>query len=162
MAQLTAFARATGTITEGTISNAETVTVAGKVYTFQTTLTDVNGNVLIGADDGTALDNLAAAIVLGPGAGTLYATAMTVNPHVTAVASGAATNVVTVTAIVPGTIGNLIALAEGTTGATISGALLTTGAGSVVVALNEILAQDQVNATVIKSLEELISATNLT
>jgi hypothetical protein len=155
MAVLSSLVRASGTITAGVIANAETITVGGKVYTFQTTLTDVNGNVKLGTDDDETIDNLVAAINLGAGAGTAYAASMTVNPHVTAVADGESPNVCTVTAKVPGLIGNLIALAEATTGATLSGAVLTSGAGSISTAISEIRAQCQVNSEVLEALDRI-------
>lgn len=65
-------------------ADGETVSIDGKTYTFQTTLTDVDGNVLIGADRTETLENLAAAINLGSGAGTLYAASTTLHPTVTA------------------------------------------------------------------------------
>lgn len=60
-------------------ADTETVTIGAKVYTFQTVLTDVDGNVLIGATASDSIDNLIAAINLGAGAGTLYATSTTAN-----------------------------------------------------------------------------------
>lgn len=71
--------------------NGETVTIGGKVYTFQTVLTNVDGNVARGANLTDALANLAAAINLGAGSGTAYAAAMTQNPAATATASDATT-----------------------------------------------------------------------
>jgi len=66
--------------------NTNTVTLDGKVYTFQDTLTDVDGNVHIGAAISDTLDNLIAAINLaGPGLPD-YADAMTLHPTVRAVA----------------------------------------------------------------------------
>lgn len=102
------------TVTSGmNVSNGDTVTIGGKVYTFQTTLTDVDGNVDIGADDDGTAANLAAAINLGAGAGTAYAASMTKHPSVTAVA---VTNAVTVTAIsgIKG-VGNAITISEAST-----------------------------------------------
>lgn len=63
----------------GQPANNDTVTLAGKVYTWQTVLTNVDGNVAIGASALVSYQNLAAAINLGAGAGTAYAAAMTVN-----------------------------------------------------------------------------------
>ena len=78
---------ASGVLTFGAnAGDGDIVTIDAKVYTFQTVLTDVNGNVLIGATASDSLDNLIAAIVLGAGAGTLYATSMTLHPTVTAAA----------------------------------------------------------------------------
>jgi hypothetical protein len=80
---------ATGTLIMDNNSNnaadTETVTINGKVYTFQTVLTNVDGHVLVGANQIASLSNLAAAINLGAGAGTLYAAATVLNPDVTAV-----------------------------------------------------------------------------
>ena len=153
---LTTITKASGTVTAGTIANTETITVAGKVYTFQTTLTDVDGNVDIGADDDASIDNLVAAINLAAGSGTTYAASMTANPHVTAVADGASPNVMTVTANVPGTLGNLVALAEATTGATLSGAVLASGAGSMDVAMSELKSKAQLNSDVLAAIEEFL------
>ena len=54
--------------------NTETLTIGALVYTFQTTLTDVARNVLIGADEADTLVNFKAAINRDiTGVGTLYA-----------------------------------------------------------------------------------------
>lgn len=66
----------------GQPGNTETVTVGTKVYTFQTTLTNVNGNVKIGGSVSESIDNLIAAINLDSSlAGTGYAAAMTAQPE---------------------------------------------------------------------------------
>jgi len=90
--------------------NTEQVVLDVKTYTFQTVLTDVDGNVLIGASASDSLDNLIAAITLGAGAGTLYAASMTLHPSVTAVAGAGDT--MDVTAKDKGTDGNSIASTE--------------------------------------------------
>jgi hypothetical protein len=59
--------------------NTSFIFVGGKKYTFQTTLTNVDGNVAIGSNPQTTLQNLYNAINLGTGAGTAYAAAMTAN-----------------------------------------------------------------------------------
>lgn len=101
-------AAATGTLTAtDNAANGETITLGSKVYTFETTLTNVNGNVLIGATASDSLDNLIAAINLSAGAGTLYATAMTIHPTVSAAVGAGDTMVVT--AKTGGTAGNSIA-----------------------------------------------------
>ena len=95
-------------------NNGDTVTIGGKLYTFETSLTDVDGHVLI--DAGTAsntIDNFIAAITLGAGAGTAYATSMTANPYVTAVAGAGDT--MDVTALSIGVAGNLIDTTETST-----------------------------------------------
>ena len=68
------------------IANTKTVTIGTKVYTFQTTLTDIDGNVQIGALATNSLDNLIAAITLTGTPGTDYALSMTEHPNVTATA----------------------------------------------------------------------------
>lgn len=78
---------ATGTLTlTGNIADGEIVTIGNKVYTFQDTLTDVDGNVHIGASASDTLDNLIDAINLGAGAGTDYATSTRLHPDVSAAA----------------------------------------------------------------------------
>jgi hypothetical protein len=74
-------------------ADTETVTVGGKTYTFQTVLTNVDGNVFRGTTAAEARENLINAINLGPGAGTLYATAMTLNTIVTGIENLATTAV---------------------------------------------------------------------
>lgn len=57
---------ATGILTlTGQPLDTQTVVIDGKTYIFQTTLTDVDGNVVIGANASESLDNLIAAIDLG-------------------------------------------------------------------------------------------------
>lgn len=105
--------KATGTLTITAAQNAadtETVTIGGKVYTFQTTLTNVNGNVKIGADRLASIANLTAAINLGATAGTNYAAAMTLNEDVSATDNADGT--MTLTAKAGGTIGNTITTTE--------------------------------------------------
>jgi len=65
-------------------ADTETVTIDGKAYTFQTSLTDVDGNVLIGADQQVSLDNLIAAIILDTPIAGRYAASTTVHSSVTA------------------------------------------------------------------------------
>lgn len=71
-----AFARGVLTLT-GNALDTETVVIGASTYTFQTTLTDVDKNVLIGVDASATLDNLAAAMNLTAGAGTTYAASTT-------------------------------------------------------------------------------------
>jgi len=138
-------ASATGLLTITTQpADADTVTINGKVYTFQTSLTNVDGHVLRGADAAASRDNLIAAINLGAGSGTTYAAATTLNADVRAVAASANVSVI---AKVSGTAGNAITTTASSThvawgGATLSGgsfgsditvptmATLTTGSGS--------------------------------
>jgi hypothetical protein len=115
-------------------SDGDTVVIGTKTYTFQTTLTDVDGNVHISAVDASgSLDNLIAAITLGAGAGTAYANSMTLHP--TATAAAGAGDTMDATAKEAGTAGNSIAtttpIAVG--GLSWAAATLTGGAGDVVI-----------------------------
>lgn len=156
MAVLSSIARASrALVLTGTVSNGQTVTIGGKVYTFQATLTNSDGNVKLGAagDAAESLANLAAAIDLGPGAGTKYAAAMTKNPHcrVQAVTNDS----LTVESRVVGAIGNFVPLAETLdNGAWAGGATaLGGGVGSIAVAIDEIRRQDQVNASILQAFD---------
>lgn len=110
-----------GTAAQGTltlalnVANGETVTIDTKTYTFETVLTDVDGNVLIGATASDSLDNLIAAINLDTGAGTLYATSTTLHPTVSAAAGAGDTMVANAKTV--GTDGNSIATTETLAGA---------------------------------------------
>lgn len=105
-------------------SDADTVTINGKVYTWQTVLTNVDGHVFIGASATTARDNLIAAINLGAGSGTAYAAATVVNADVRAVASGANMSVV---AKVVGTAANAVTTVKTSTHVSWGAATLTGG-----------------------------------
>ena len=101
---------ASGTLVgSASVLDAETVTIGTKTYTFQLLLTNVDGNVLIGASVAESLANLKAAINLDAGAGVTYAAATTPNIFVTAENT---TTTVVVTAKVVGEGGNSIATTE--------------------------------------------------
>lgn len=118
---------AKGTLTfTGNAADTETVVVGGKTYTFQTVLTNVNGNVLIGATVNDTINNLASAINLGSGAGTEYAAAMTINANVSAV-NGAGDTLI-VTAKTAGTAGNAIGSTDTVVNASWGAATLAGGA----------------------------------
>jgi len=94
--------------------NTETVVIGAKTYTFQTTLTDSDGNVAIVAGDvGATVENLVRAINLTGTPGTDYATSMTKNADVTAVKS--TNNILKISAISSGTRGNGLVLSATTT-----------------------------------------------
>lgn len=102
---------ATGILTlAGNAVDGEKVTINGKAYTFQDTLTDVDGNVFIEATASDSIDNLIAAITLGAGSGTKYAAAMTLHSTVTATAGSGDT--MDAAAKTPGPDGNSIATTE--------------------------------------------------
>jgi len=105
------------TVSAGPIVNNDTVTLGATTYTFKTVLTPAANEVLIGASDTTALNNLVAAITGGAGSGTLYGAGTVTN-----VSAAAAVNTpgvsVDVWAILGGTAGN--SLATTTTGGTMT------------------------------------------
>jgi hypothetical protein len=68
-------------------SAGQTVTIAGRVYTFASPVGAAD-TILIGADGEATLFNLKAAINLEAGAGTLYGAATTLNADVTAASTG--------------------------------------------------------------------------
>jgi len=141
------FVPAVGTLTSsGTATDTQTVTVGGKVYTFQATLTNVDGNVLIGADAAASCQNLYDAINLSGTVGTQYATAMTANTRVWATAVTATT--VVVKALTPGEVGNLIASTETLTNFAWGTTVLASGAGNFTAWAQALIAGSQVNADV--------------
>ncbi|MDB4726414.1 hypothetical protein OAF54_03165 [bacterium] len=122
---------ATGTLTAATnFANNDTVTIGSKVYTFQTTLTNVDGNIQIGATVALSHENLRRAINLDGVAGTNYAAAMTIHPTVSATDTATTT---IVTAKVTGTAGNTIATTETGANSSWAAATLTGGTGDVVI-----------------------------
>ena len=106
-------------------ANNDTVTVAGKTYTFQTTLTNVANNVLIGASASIALDNLKSAVNGTAGSGTTYA-ALTV-AHTTITAGTKTSTTLQFDAVTKGTLGNAYASTEVSAQLSFPGAVFTGG-----------------------------------
>lgn len=122
--------RATGTVTfSGQPANADTVTIAGQVYTFKTVLTATAGDVLIGASQAASVANLLAAINTDAGGGVTYAAATPENPSVVADADTAA--IIGINARDPGTAGNAITLAKSGANIAVSAATLAGGSDQV-------------------------------
>lgn len=117
---------ATGVLTlAGQPLNTETVVIDTQTYTFQTVLTNSNGNVLIGATASDSLDNLIAAMNRDAGAGTLYAQLTPLHPTVSALAGIGDT--MDVTAKTAGAAGNTIVTTETLTNGSWGGATLSGG-----------------------------------
>lgn len=106
-------------------TNTETVTIGAKTYTFQDTLTNVNGNVKIGASLSATISNLIAAVNLGSGSGTAYAAAMTLHPTASAFAD--IPNTVRFLAKTPGAAGNALVSTETITDASFGAATFEGG-----------------------------------
>lgn len=154
MANNEAVAFAVGTLTvTANFADTETVTIGGKAYTFQATLTNVDGNVDIGADAEASLSNLYAAINLGAGSGTAYAAAMTENEKVEATSKTATTLVVK--AKIPGSIGNHVPTTETGANASWGAATLASGTGDIGQFIEGIVSLNQVNAEVLTELRRL-------
>jgi hypothetical protein len=83
--------KASGILTGTTIAVGDTVTIAGKVYTFRAALVGAY-DVLVGASDSESLDNLISAINGTAGAGTTYGTGTVAHPLVTAAAGAGDTS----------------------------------------------------------------------
>lgn len=108
------------------MTNGKVLTIGTKTYTFQDTLTNVDGNIKIGANAQATILNLSRAINASGGtAGTDYATANTIHPTVSATA-GAST--LTLAAKVAGSAGNSIAVTTDVVSATAPNGTLVGGA----------------------------------
>lgn len=105
----------------------DTVTIDGRVYTFQSVLTNFDGNVIIGGTASISIDNLIAAITLGAGGGVAYALAMTLHPTVTAAAGAGDT--MDALAKIAGSVGNSITTTETSANASWANPTLTGGIG---------------------------------
>lgn len=141
-------AYAVGTLTSDAtnVTAADTVTIGSKTYTFESSLTNVDGNVKIGATAALTLANLKAAINLSGTAGTDYATLMTVHPTVRATAVTSTT--VVVKSKVDGAVGNHIPTTEASTHLSWGAATLASGTGAPQTTLATIRSGLQLNAAV--------------
>ncbi len=128
---------ATGTLTStANFANTETVTINGKVYTFQSALTNVDGHVKIGASEAASLANLFHAINASGGTpGTDYATATVVNADVSA--TNPTGHTVVLTSKKEGTLGNAITTTETCANASFGGAVLSGGVDVIVGIISE-------------------------
>lgn len=127
---------ATGTLTSNNtnVSNNDTVTIGSKTYTFKTSLTPTEGEVLIGADADASLLNLIRAINHSGTPDTDYKCAAA-NTQVTA-ATSVTSHSFAVTAISSGLVGNSIATTE--TAATLSWSGLTLSGGEAITITGEV------------------------
>lgn len=118
---------ATATLTAGgTPTDGQTVRIGSKTYTFKTTLTPAEGEVLIAGSTANALRNLARAINHNGTPDTDYYCAKN-HPDVKATYTSTTT---TITARTPGRAGNAIVLAETLTGTPWDSGVTTMSGGS--------------------------------
>ena len=119
--------------TGGDFANGETFTIGTRVYTMETPFTDTVDYILIEAAATDTLDNIIDAILSGATEGTKFGTGTVVNADVTAAAGAGDT--IDFEALVAGTQGNGIALAETSTNVIWTGAavFLSGGAGDLVI-----------------------------
>lgn len=150
MPELPTLVAATSTLTASTLADGETVTIGVKVYTFEDTLTDVDGHVQVGEDDEETLLNLKAAINLEAGAGTAYADSTTIHPLVKAVSSDATTLVIQ--AKIKGALGNQILTAESTGSSSWTSTRMGSGSGDVVTAIDDLRDYTQSNSEILEAL----------
>jgi len=113
------------------VSNNDTVTINGKVYTFQTVLTNTDGHVFIGASADASLLNLLCAVNLAGTAGTQYAAATTKNTYATAYNQDTTNHKIYLQAIATGSGGNALTLAKSAATLTVSGATFAGGGTNV-------------------------------
>lgn len=92
----------------GQVSDGDTVTLDGKVYTWQTALTDVDGNVQIGVDQNASEINLFHAINLTGTPGVDYAASTVIHPTISS--PSAPPNAQRLAARESGAAGNLLEL----------------------------------------------------
>ena len=120
---------ATGTLTASTILTTETITIGTTVYRFMTSTAQAY-DVLLGANDAAALDNLKLAInASGTGDGSDYHAGTLIHPDVTATTNTDTTQVVD--AKVGGTDGNAIVTTDTGGGTSLTWAAVTLTGGEL-------------------------------
>lgn len=129
--QRTSKATKTGTFSN-TGTDGDTITIAGRVYTLVDTLSGDADEVLIGVSAAATRNNLVAAINGAAGEGSTYGTGTEAHASVSAATSSTAD--IVITAILPGSDGNALALAESSTHFSwAGGATVLAGGGTVTV-----------------------------
>ena len=151
-----AVVNATQTLTlAGNAVDAETVTIGGQVYTWETGALDASGKVLVGASAAASIQNLFDAINGTGTPGTQYHASTPLNPVVRASALTATTLVVQ--SKLGGVIGNLIAVAEAMTQGSWGAANLAGGTGDLGLDIKNFLLSSgaQMSADVAQFLREI-------
>ena len=146
------------TVTDN-FDDTETITIGLKVYTVNATVGTSDGSVDLGTDAEGTLENLYAAINLNATGGETgvadadYASGMTVHPDV--VCTGITATTLTITAKMPGTVGNAIITTETHGEGSWDAAVMAGGVGDLTTwALSE-LDLNQINSDVITDLRDI-------
>lgn len=148
---------AVGTLTfAANAVDAETVTVGGQVYTWESGALDAAYKVLVGATAAASAQNLFDAINRTGTPGTQYHAGTLANLQVRAITVTATT--VVVQAKVPGTVGNLITSTEAMTQGSWGAGTLAGGTGDASADIVTILTTMQMPANVSQALRELAFA----
>ncbi|HET7111739.1 MAG TPA: hypothetical protein VFI41_12780 [Gemmatimonadales bacterium] len=159
MATLPALVPATSTLTStGVFTDTQTVTICGKVYTSQTSLTNVDGHFLIGADQTASHLNLLNAIN-GVADGVTVAAATTIHPLVRAVSSDGTHTVIQ--AKLKGTVGNEFRTTETQTNASWTSTVMGSGTGDFKEALDNLQDFVQLNSEALSHLSNMLNLATL-
>jgi len=148
--------------TTANLDDGDTITVGDVTYRAKTTMAQADDFKLNGSSAATTLSNLAAAINGSGTEGTEYFAGTSASAYARAISvTGTATvAVLTVMALDPGVLGNLVPIAEVSTkcawaaGATVLGG----GAESVNAFVDELRASRQLNADVVQALSAFTRA----
>lgn len=155
MPVLSALVPSTSTLTStGTFTDTQTVTICGVVYTAQTTLTDVAGHFLIGADQTASHLNLLNAIN-GVANGTTTAAATVPHPLVYASSSDGTHTIIK--SKLKGTIGNEFRTSETLTNASWTSTVMAGGTGDFKAELVKIKKFCQLNSELEQSFENFLT-----
>src|SRR5581483_8486305 len=137
------------------LNAGDVIVIAGKAYTLVAAYTNIDGDVVVGASESATLSNLAAAVNLGPGSGTVYAAAMTANNQVSATSSSTTLNV---TALIPGP--NFAACSYSPNGTAHGAWSSTTLTGGQSPGTNQVLIGASLSATLTNLLSVLQTSSN--
>lgn len=159
MAVIPALVAATSTLTStGAFGDTETITICGKVYTAQTTLTNVDGHFKIGANQTESHANLKDAIN-GVANGTTTAAATTIHPLVKATSSDGTHTIIA--AKLKGTVGNEFRTTETLANGSWTSTVMAGGTGDFKTALNFLLKEMQLNSEVLAAVANLFNLATL-
>ena len=138
---------------------AETAAIGATEYTFRAAVGTTANEVKIGADVTATVSNFVAAINGGAGSGTVYGSNTVANPDARAIVDADNDDEVTVYALVPGTIGNRIDVADDGD-ITWASAALASGSGDLEAWVQSLLSLNQINSEVLAELKKITYASD--